>query len=72
MYTGHYDIAYSYQNQILSVFPNKVMGSFDMCQTPEIYSYNAIQTHYCTLGTDVSRSGSGSGSSSGGSSSMLL
>lgn len=30
------------------------MGSFDMCQSPKVYSFDAVKTHYCALGTDVS------------------
>lgn len=53
--SGHFDLGYSYQNQVLAVFPPKVMGSFDMCQSPKVYSFDAVQTHYCALGTDVSQ-----------------
>lgn len=46
-------MAYSFQNPVVSVFASKAFGAFDVCQTPQLYSYNAMQTHFCTLAQDV-------------------
>lgn len=35
------------------MLPSKVFGMYDMCQTPQLYSYDAVKTHFCTLGFDV-------------------
>jgi hypothetical protein len=53
---GKFPLAYSFHNPIVSVFASKAFGAFDVCQTPQLYSYNAVSTHFCTLGQDVSRS----------------
>ncbi|GAB5037765.1 nose resistant to fluoxetine protein 6-like [Nannochloropsis oceanica] len=50
--TGKFPLAYSFQNSIAPVFAAKAFGAFDMCQAPSLYSWNALQTHFCTLGQD--------------------
>lgn len=53
---GKFDLGYSFQNQLISAVPAKVFGQFDMCQTPQLYSYDAVKTQFCTLAIDVSAS----------------
>ena len=51
--SGKFPLAYSFQNSIAPIFAAKAFGAFDMCQAPSLYSWNAMQTHFCTLAQDV-------------------
>lgn len=76
LFSGKFPLAYSFQNSIAPVFAVKAFGAFDMCQAPSLYSWNALQTHFCTLGQDVragaERGGEGEGKREGGKSGNYL